>query len=159
MGRVVQQFQLTGSSPAKYKLSYGYNYAGMLTAETYPSGRSLNYSYDEGGRLASVGDGTNTFAQSFQYAAHGGFKSETWGNTAVHRMDYNRRMQPSQVKLSLGSTVQQQYDYNYGEFNTSTGAVDTSKNNGQIGKIVGTIGTTAQWSQGLRYDELGRIAT
>lgn len=158
MGRVAQQFQLTGSTPAKYKLSYGYNYAGMLTTETYPSGRSLSYSYDDGGRLASVGDGTNTFAQSFQYAAHGGFKSETWGNSAVHTMDYNQRLQPSQVKLSVGSTVQQQYDYGYGEFNTSTGAVDTSKNNGQIGKIVGTIGTTTQWWQGVRYDELGRVA-
>lgn len=157
-GRVVQQFQLTGSTPTKYKLAYSYNYAGMLTGETYPSGRNLSYSHDEGGRLASVGDGTNTFTQSLQYAAHGGLRSETWGNTAVHTRDYNRRLQPSQVKLSLGSSVQQQYDYGYGEFNTSSGAVDTSKNNGQIGKIVATIGSTTQWSQGFGYDELGRIA-
>lgn len=37
MGRVTKQFQLTSSSPTKYKLSYAYNHAGMLTSETYPS--------------------------------------------------------------------------------------------------------------------------
>ncbi|MFZ0750717.1 MAG: hypothetical protein WAM70_15245, partial [Pyrinomonadaceae bacterium] len=157
-GRVVQQFQLTGSGPAKYKLTYSYNSGGQLTGETYPSGRNLTYSYDDGARVASVGDGTTTFAQTFQYAAHGGLKSETWGNTAVHSRDYNRRFQGSQVKLTMGSNVQQQFDYLYGDFNSSTGNVDTSKNNGQVGKTVGTIGSTAQWLQGFRYDELGRLA-
>ena len=74
-------------------------------------------------------------------------------------MSYNRRLQPSQVKLTLSSTVLQQYDYGYGAFNTSTGAVDTSKNNGQIGKVLGTIGTTAEWNQGFSYDELGRLSS
>jgi RHS repeat-associated protein len=72
-------------------------------------------------------------------------------------MSYNRRLQASQAKLSLGSSVLQQYDYGYGEFNTSTGAVDTSKNNGQIAKITSTIGTSTQWLQGFQYDELGRL--
>ena len=157
-GRVTKQFQITGSSPTKYKLTYGYNDAGLLTNEVYHSGRSMTYAYDDGGRLSSVGDGTTTFAGSFNYSAHGGLTSETFGNAAVHELSYNRRLQASQVKLSLGSTVLQQYDYGYGEFNTSSGSVDTSKNNGQIGKVTGTIGTTAQWNQGFSYDELGRLA-
>jgi RHS repeat-associated protein len=160
-GRVVQQFQLTGSGPAKYKLSYSYNYAGMLTGETYPSNRALAYAYDEGGRLASVGDGTTTFADSLAYADHGGLQSETFGNGMVHGLDYNRRLQAKQVTLKQNSgatTPLQQYDYGYGEFNASTGNVDTSKNNGQIGKVSGTIGSTAQWNQGFSYDELGRLA-
>jgi len=32
--------------------------------------------------------------------------------------------------------------------------VDTSKNNGQIGKVIGTIGTSAQWNQEAK-DKLG----
>ena len=76
----------------------------------------------------------------------------------MHTLSYNRRLQASQVKLSLGSTVLQQYDYGYGAFNTSSGDVDTSKNNGQIGKVLGTIGTTAQSNQGFSYDELGRLS-
>jgi RHS repeat-associated protein len=157
VGRVNMQFQLTGSTPTKYKLTYGYNYLNELASETYPSGRALSYAYDEGGRLSSVGDGSTTFANSFTYVPHGGLSSETWGNSSVHTMSYNRRLQASQAKLSLGSTVLQQYDYGYGEFNTSTGAVDSSKNNGQIGKITGTIGTSTQWLQGFQYDELARL--
>jgi RHS repeat-associated protein len=157
-GRVTKQFQLTGSGPTKYKLTYGYNNAGLLTNEVYHSGRSLTYAYDDGGRLSSISDGTTTFDNSLAYSAHGGLTSETFGNTAVHELSYNRRLQASQVKLSLGSTVLQQYDYGYGEFNTSSGSVDTSKNNGQIGKVTSTIGTTAQWNQGFSYDELGRLA-
>ena len=156
MSRVNVQKQVTGS--ATYGLSYAYNYGGLLTSETYPSNRAVSYSYDEGGRLSQVSDGTTTFANSFLYAAHGGLTSETWGNTAVHTMTYNRRLQPSQAKLTLSSTVQQQYDYSYGEFNTSSGNVDTSKNNGQLGKVLGTIGSTAQWNQGFTYDELGRLS-
>ena len=155
-GRALTQKQVTGSTT--YSLSYGYNYGGLLTGETYPSGRSLAYSYDEGGRLSSLGDGISTFANAFTYAPHGDITSETWGNTAVHTMAFNRRLQINQVKLMVGSAIQQQYDYSYGQFNTGTGAVDTSKNNGQIGKINSTIGTTAQWNQGFSYDALGRLS-
>ena len=94
----------------------------------------------------------------WEHSAHDELTSETPVSTAVHELSYNRRLQASQVKLSLGITVLQQYDYGYGEFNTSSGSVDTSKNNGQIGKVTATIGTTAQWSQGFSYDELGRLA-
>lgn len=161
-GRVTKQFQITGSTPAKYKLAYDYNLAGMLTSETYPSGRAMAYAYDEGGRLSSVGDGTTTFANAFAYEAHGGLASETFGNAMVHALEYNRRLQANKVKLSQTvsstTTVLQQYDYGYGEFNTSSGSVDTSKNNGQIGKITGSINGTAQWNQGFTYDELGRLS-
>lgn len=134
-GQVNMQFQLTGSTPTKYKLSYADNYAGLLTSETYPSSRVVSYGYDEGGRLSSVGYGSITFASSFVYAAHGGLSSETLGNSGIRALSYNRAMQPSQAKVTVNGTVLQQFDYGYGEFNTSTGAVDTSKNNGQIGKI------------------------
>lgn len=156
VGRVVTQKQVTGATT--YSLSYAYNHGGLLTGETYPSGRALAFSYDEGGRLSSLSDGTTTFANSFSYAPQGALASETWGNTAVHTQTFNRRLQTNQVKLTVSSTVQQQYDYSYGEFNQSTGAVDTTKNNGQIGKINSTIGMTAQWNQGFSYDALGRLS-
>lgn len=158
MGRAVQQFQLTGSGPAKYKLTYAYNYAGMLTNETYPTTRSIDYVYDEGGRLSQVKNGSTIFASSFQFEPDGALKSETWGNTAIHTQSYNRRLQASQAKVTLGSTVLQQYDYGYGTFNSSTGAVDASLNNGQIGSITGSINGTTQWLQGFQYDELGRLS-
>jgi len=160
MGAVNVQKQVTGS--ATYSLSYSYNLAGLLTSETYPSGRALSHTYDEGGRLASIDDGTTTFATSLAYEAHGGLASETLGNQMVHALEYNKSLQTSKVKLSQTvnnvTTVLQQYDYRYGEFNTSTGAVDTSKNSGQIGSITGTINGSTQWLQGFRYDQLGRLS-
>jgi len=156
VGRVTTQKQVTGSTT--YSLSYAYNLGGLLTSETYPSGRTVTPSYDEAGRLSNLSTGATTLANSFTYAPHGGLTSETWGNSAVHTQAFNRRLQASQVKLTASSAVQQQYDYSYGEFNTSTGAVDTSKNNGQLGKINSTIGTTAQWNQGVSFDVLGRLS-
>jgi YD repeat-containing protein len=160
MGRVNIQKQVTGS--ATYSFSYTYNLAGMLTGETYPSGRTLTHTYDEGGRLASVGDGTTTFANGFSYEAHGGLKSETWGNGAVHSRNYNRRLQPSEVKLKQSATGSelQRFNYAYGQVAQTTGVIDTSKNNGQIGRIDGFINgaATKEWDQRFDYDELGRLS-
>jgi RHS repeat-associated protein len=161
MGRVNVQRQVTGS--ATYTLAYTYNYAGMLTSETYPTSRTLSYGYDEGARLASISDGTTAFASSFAYAPHGALSSETWGNGAVHSLAYNRRLQPSEVKLkqSASGNDLQRYVYSYGQVTQSTGSVDTSKNNGQIGRIDGFVngGSTKEWDQRFIYDSLGRLST
>jgi RHS repeat-associated protein len=42
---------------------------------------------------------------SFAYAPHGGLLSETFGNSAVHTVSYNTRLQPTQIKLMSGATV------------------------------------------------------
>ena len=159
LGRITSQWQVTGSTPTTYALSYAYNYAGMLTSETYPNGRVMSYAYGTAGKLSSVGDGTTTFADTFTYGPNGGLTSEHFGNTAVHTVAYNHALQASQVKLTLTGTVLQQFDYDYGTFNTSSGAVVTSQNTGQIGKITGTNSGAAQWNQGFSYDELGRLST
>jgi len=160
MGRVTSQWQLNGSTPAKYKLSYAYNLGGLLTNETYPSGRALSYGYDDGARLSQVSDASITFSNSFAYAPHFGLTSETFGNTAVHTMKYNHALQASQVKLSINGSEKQRYDYWYGTVTQSSGTVDTSKNNGQIGRIDATINgsSTKEWDQRFVYDELGRLS-
>jgi YD repeat-containing protein len=73
-------------------------------------------------------------------------------------MSYNRALQTNQVKLTLNNSVLQQYDFAYGTFNTSTGEVLTTKNNGQIGSVKAKIGSDIQWLQGFTYDELGRLS-
>jgi RHS repeat-associated protein len=161
-GRINMQFQLTGATPAKYKLTYDYNLAGLLTGEVYPSSRALTYAYDEAGRLASVSDGSTTFASGFQYAQNGAVKSETFGNGMVHAKDFNRRSQVKQITLkqnSSATTALQEYVYSYGAFNSETGAADTSKNNSQVASITGKIGGNTQWLQGFSYDELSRLST
>jgi YD repeat-containing protein len=161
LGRVTEQRQVTGSNT--YSLSYTYNLAGLLATETYPTGRVLTHSYDDAGRLSTISDGTMTFASSLSYAASGGLLSETWGNSAVHSIAYNNALQVSQIKLkqsSSGSELQR-YDYLYGEVTQSSGSVDKSKNNGQLGRVDGIINgsSTKEWEQRFSYDELGRLST
>jgi len=101
-GRVTTQKQVTGSTT--YGLSYTYNYAGLLSTETYQGNRQLTYSYDDGGRLSQVNDGTTTFANTFGYSPHGGLTSETFGNGMVHSLAYNRRLQATEVDAVLVTT-------------------------------------------------------
>jgi len=161
MGRVNVQKQVTGANT--YSLAYTYNLLGLVESETYPSGRVLNYSYDEAARLSRISDGSTTFANNLTYASNGSLLSETWGNGAVHSLAYNRRFQPIEIKLKQSSsgTELQRYNYSYGQVTLSTGSVDSSKNNGQIGRIDAFINgaSTKEWDQRFVYDSIGRLAT
>jgi RHS repeat-associated protein len=162
MGRVNIQRQVTGANV--YSMGYGYNVAGELLSETYNSGRVTNYAYDEGGRLSSVTDGLGaSYDSGYTYAPHGGLSSETFGNGAVHSMNYNNALQASEIKLkqSANGAELQRYNYSYGQVDQATGAVNTTKNNGQIGRIDASVNgaTTKEWDQRFLYDSLGRLST
>jgi YD repeat-containing protein len=157
MGRTTSQRQKIGAT--NYPMSYTYNMAGLLLSESYPSGRVMNYAYDEGGRLSAVSDGLGaSYANGFTYAPQGGLSSETFGNGAVHTMSYNSALQPKQVKLTLAGTEQQRFDYAYGKADQASGTVDSSKNNGQLGRVDSYINSTKQWDQRFTYDWLGRLS-
>ena len=159
MGRVVTQRQVTGVST--YALSYGYNFTGLLTSESYPSGRTLSYAYDEGARLSQVSEGATIYANGFTYEPHGGLSAETWGNGAVHSIAYNRSLQVGEIKLkqSASGAELQRFNYFYGTVNQSNGSVDTTKNVGQIGRIDSHINASKQWEQRFSYDSIGRLST
>jgi RHS repeat-associated protein len=157
MGQVAQHTQTVNGT--SYTTSYLYNLIGDLTKETYPAGRrAVSYNYDDAARLQSVADGARTYTDGFAYAPHGGLLAETFGNSTVHSLTYNTRLQPIQIKLMSGATVLQRYDYAYGEVDTTTGAVDVTKNTGQVARVEGYIGTQKQWQQRYSYDELGRLS-
>jgi RHS repeat-associated protein len=155
MGRVVKQQQSTLTST--YNLSYGYNLASQLVSETYPSNRVISYKYDEGMRLSEVRDASQVYANGYTYATHGGLSSETWNNGGVYSFSYNSRLQPTQIKLSIGGVEKQRYDYLYGVVTQSSGAVDTTKNTGQVARIEGYVNAVRQWQQRFSYDKLGRL--
>jgi RHS repeat-associated protein len=158
MGRIGRQRQTVGTNT--YTLGYGYNLAGLLTSQAYPSGRVINQSYDDAARLQTIADGAGqTYAGSFSYSAHGGIESETWGNGAVHAMAYNDRLQISQIKLTAGGVERQRYDYSYGQINVDTAALDTSRNSGHVASIDGWVDGVKQWQQRFAYDKLGRLST
>ncbi|MDQ3688043.1 MAG: DUF4214 domain-containing protein [Acidobacteriota bacterium] len=138
-------------------MAYGYNTMDQMTMLTYPSGRMVTNSYDVAGRLTGVADATRSYVSELKYKAHGGLESERWGNTAVHSMTYNARLQAGERRLMTGGTEVQRYTYAYGAVDMATGAVDTTKNTGQIGRIESFVNGTKQWDQRHKYDELGRL--
>ena len=81
------------------------------------------------------------------------------GNGAVHTRAYNPRLQVSQIKLSVGGAEKQRFDYQYGEVNVDTAALDTNKNTGQVAVVDGWIDGVKQWQQRYAYDKLGRLST
>ncbi len=159
MGHIKTQRQVTGSTT--YSLNYDYNLGGQLIGETYPTTRALTYSYDEAGRLSQVSEGSSVYASGFTYAPHGGISAETFGNGAVHSLLYNRALQPSEIKVkqSANGAELQRFNYLYGTVTQATGAVDTTKNVGQIGQITNYVDGVKQWDQRFSYDSLGRVGT
>jgi RHS repeat-associated protein len=155
MGRVARQQQVVGTY--SYSLSYSYNLGGQLVSQTYPSGRVVNYGFDEAARLQSVTSGATTYASNFQYGTQGVLNSLSLGNGAVQTFSYNERLQLSSTALTKNNNVLQKYEYKYGKVNTD-GTVDETQNNGQIARIEGSIGTQKQWQQRFSYDSLGRLS-
>lgn len=161
MGRISNHQQSIGANV--YTLAYTYNFAGALKNFTYPSGRTVTYSYDQLNRLSGAADANRTYASNISYNPHGGLSSETLGNGASHTAGYNSRAQTSWIDLAKNGATLQRYDYKYGVVDQNTGAVDETKNNGQIARIESSIGAASQpsvrqWQQRVSYDPLGRLS-
>ncbi|HEX8846462.1 MAG TPA: RHS repeat-associated core domain-containing protein [Pyrinomonadaceae bacterium] len=158
MGRVSLHKQTIGADT--YTLTYGYNLAGELAREVYPSGRVVTNEYDAAARLSKVkveGADGRAYSSEMKYGAHGGLTSQTLGNGVVQAVDYNNRLQVKEISLTKQSNALARYVYKYGEVNQATGAVDTMKNTGQVALVEGTIGSELQWQQRMSYDSLGRL--
>lgn len=155
MGRIVKHRQSIHGQ--QYDLEYGYNLAGQLTSEKYPSGRVVTNSYDTKGRLASIADDSRTYLSDLAYQGKGGsLSSMRFGNGTVQDLTLNDRLQIANQTLTKNSAVVQKYDYGYGQIDAN-GDLDTTKNNGQLGKIESYIGANKQWTQKFRYDHIGRL--
>ena len=116
MGRVKQLYNLFGDGQggwsAGYEVYRNYNLAGQVTAQTYPSGRTVNYAYDTAGRTSSftgnLGDGvTRTYASAFVYNARHQVTQERFGTATplYHKLQYNIRGQLWDVRVSTNPDV------------------------------------------------------
>jgi YD repeat-containing protein len=155
VGEVVNHTQNIGNQ--SYNLTYGYNLAGQLTSEKYPSGKVYNYSVDDYGRLQTVADAQRTYLSSVSFTNQGLLSQMNLGNGTSESFGYNDRFQMTIQNLNKGSQVLQKYDYGYGQIDTS-GNLDLTKNNGQLGKIESFIGTQKQSTQKFSYDSIGRLS-
>lgn len=162
MGRVVEHEQKVGA--ATYAMSYGYNLAGLLVREQYPSGRAVEQSYDAAARLSATRDdaaGGPTYVSAMAYGAHGSPTSVALGNGVTESLAYDpKRLQLTEIKLSKGALpadVIERLVYRYGQVDPATGVVDATKNTNRVAVVENSIGGQLQWQQRLVYDQLGRL--
>jgi YD repeat-containing protein len=136
-------------------MSYGYDLAGNMTSETYPSGRTVTTAFDGAGRVSAVngqktGEANKTYASQFSYAAHGAVSAIALGNGLWEHTNFNSRLQPTQIGLGTASadSSKLRLDYAYG----------TANNNGNVLTQTITIGATVI-SQSYSYDSLNRLSS
>jgi RHS repeat-associated protein len=113
-----QLFKLNGTWSPTYQISRGYNLAGAVTSQTYPSGHTVSYAYDAAGRAVTfsgnLGDGTTrTYSSNATYSPFGGLSREQFGTTTTtyHKRFYNIRGQLFDARLSSVNDV---WDWNRG---------------------------------------------
>ena len=121
-------------------MEYGYDLAGNLRRQKYPSDRVVVTEYDAAGRVAGVKNESNEFF----YAGAAG--------TEANRMQYTAHGAVQQMRLGLGTAATNssvlQLDYGYG----------TTANNGNLLSQSITIpGLTL--NQSYTYDALNRLQT
>jgi RHS repeat-associated protein len=172
MGRVTASSQVTNGQT--YTFAYGYNLAGGMTSETYPSGRTVSTGYDTTGRINGVtGSGDKTYASSFTYWPHGAMNVMKLGGTTNplwEHAEYKSRLQPTEIGLGTSgtdsSTLKLFYDYG---LNTNNGNVlsqritisgptglDLTDNYSYdwLNRLTG-ISESAGWNQTYGYDRYG----
>lgn len=157
MGRLKHNRQTIGTQ--NYDLEYGYNLAGQLTSQKYPSGKIVSMNYDDSGRLSSISDQGRNYLNNLQYNLHGGVLSAvTLGNGIQRSFVYNDRLQVSEMTWAKNGNVVQRFDYTFGEMNSQ----NVLKNNGKLAQIDSYSGgsvsaPTKQFTQKFVYDAVGRL--
>jgi YD repeat-containing protein len=106
MGKPGSATETLGSQ--NYSVGYTYDLAGHVRAMTYPSGRTVNYSYDGAGRGSSfagnLGEGgaQRNYSTEIIYSPMGGMTKEKLGtDTALYnKLFYNSRGQLAEIRES-----------------------------------------------------------
>jgi RHS repeat-associated protein len=159
VGHTIRQVQQTDS--INYLVEATYNKAGALKTETYPSvpghgdRRVVTYDYDFAGRPSTMTTAATSYAAGANaivnsYAPHGSIMSETYGNGLVHALNYNSRLQTTEIKLGTSGnpTSILSLGYDYG----------TTSNNGNVNNITYSGGGLS-YTQSFSYDPLNRLST
>ena len=126
----------------RYTQSYTYNGANRLTGMTYPSGRSVTYSYDASGRINRVdsigNEGSETLADTITRLPFGPLASLILGNSVERQRSYDQDYRIE--NLNDPDTLSRNYVWS--DVNTITAMTDSLASNN---------------SQFFDYDELDRL--
>jgi RHS repeat-associated protein len=120
LGRVTGSSQQTVGMVSPYPVfSYGYNLADAMISTTLPSGRIVNYTYDQANRVLSAApsqatvEGLTAYASAVTYAPQGAINYIQLGNGLWETTAFNNRLQPTVMSLLSNSgslwTLQNSY--------------------------------------------------
>ncbi|HEX7958118.1 MAG TPA: LamG-like jellyroll fold domain-containing protein, partial [Pyrinomonadaceae bacterium] len=124
-GRVTvqsQNFWNGGAWGSAFSVQRTYDLSGNVRTQTYPSGRTVNYSYDDAGRLSgfsgNLGGAQRNYSTALSYDPQGSIRQEQFGtDTPVYnKRFYNVRGQLSEIRVSTYSinTPGQETNWNRG---------------------------------------------
>jgi RHS repeat-associated protein len=165
MGRVTASHQITSSGVATgYAMSYGYDLAGNMTSETYPSGRQVLTEYDSAGRTAGISAAGGYYAGAtatdatnrIQYAAQGAVSAMILGNGKWEHTLFNARLQPTEIGLGANSTASDLLKLQY-TYNTTGQANNNGNLQTQTITAPKTSGGNLVLTQTYTYDALNRL--
>lgn len=158
-GQIVAERRSTNS--VTKSTAYTYNFHGNITSVTYPSGRTVNYTYNIADQPTSAADTAHsiTYASSALYNAPGALTYLQEGSTLITTAFYTSRLQPCRISVKntgtapttcTDATVGNVMDFAYG-FNLG------SADNGNVASIANNINSAR--GQTYTYDELNRVST
>jgi RHS repeat-associated protein len=172
MGRIATESRTTAN--VTKNTSYSYNQGGLLKSITYPSGRTLNYTYNvsggsnSAGRPTSVTDTTGSvnYLKSGTYAPQGALQTYTngfvsGGFAGISNVDtYNSRLQPVLLSATnpTATILSLCYDFHSGTSISQPPCsfpASTTGDNGNVFQIVNNRDTNR--TQIFAYDNLNRI--
>jgi len=152
IGRTIQSAQVTDGQT--FQMSYGYNLTGIMTRQTYPSGRTVTTTYDAIGRLSSMGgqksgEAFKQYLSQLSYAPDGSPKSLQLGNGLWEHNTLNKRWQATEIGVGTSSTDSStmRLAYDYG----------TTNNNGNVRSQVITVPGLSPLTQSYSYDHVNRL--
>lgn len=153
-GNVVTKQRTTNAVTQTF--TYTHNLDGSVATITYPSNRTITYSYSNAQRTTSAADVVNNinYATGARYAAIGALSNVVHGSAnggfqgITESYSYNHRMQLAGIFVdsSAGTVLDLAYNLSQG-----------SGNNGDVASISNNIDNTR--TQTFTYDPLSRLAT
>ena len=152
LGRMGSNTQITNGNA--YAFQYNYRLNDSLSSVQYPSGKTVDYAVDDGGRVIQITAGTRTYADmtasSAPFTADGRIAQIKYGNDLWETRSYQAPGSPTLLMLgttaSSNDKLELEYDYS------------ATANNGNLATHV--IRQPGQaWTQNYTYDSLNRLAS